>query len=217
MIKKLLQNLKLKKIIISKTTLLVFSFLTILGLFINMASTPKNFLNENTKRNKESFITKGYKLSSKQFQFLLKSKGKVRFIVTPPYYRVQTALGVSTDGTVDKIKVLVYRLNDKNDEKGELLEATMDKEEYRFWELDDRARHFMIEIIMLESRGGSDGSYVELLHGFKELPDEIQESDFKYHTDEGEKPTGKQVPPCLPQNQYGSCSGGPEGMIHRLE
>jgi hypothetical protein len=195
----------------------VFRIICLALLFLGMAKTPKNYLSENTKKNKELFGANSYKISSKQFQFLLKNKNKVRFIITPPYYRVNTAIGVSTDGTVDKIKVLVYRLNDKKDEKGELLEATMDKEEYKFWELEDRANHFMVEIIMVESKGGVEGSYVELLHGFKELPEQIKESEFKYHTDEGEKPTGKQIPPCLPQNYLGSCTAGPEGAIYRLE
>ncbi len=200
---------------IRKIQLLVI--LSIVLFCLGMATTPKNYLSENTKKNKELFGANAYKISSKQFQFLLKNKNKVRFIITPPYYRVNTAIGVSTDGTVEKIKVLVYRLNDKKDEKGELLEATMDKEEYKFWELEDRANHFMIEIIMVESKGGVDGSYVELLHGFKELPEDVKESEFKYHTDEGEKPTGKQIPPCLPQNNSGSCTAGPEGAIYRLE
>ncbi|MCB1176563.1 MAG: hypothetical protein KDK36_03185 [Leptospiraceae bacterium] len=194
--------------------LILFSLLFV---FFGMASSPKSILKESSKKNKELFSENGYKISSKKFQFILKNKGKVRFIITPSYYRVRTAIGISTDGTAEKIKVLVYRLNEKEDQKGELLEASMEKEEYHFWELEDRAHHFMIEIIMLDSRGGEFGSNVELVHGYKDPPEDLKDPDFKYHTDEGEKPTGKQEPPCIPQNRYGSCSPEQEGIIYRLD
>ncbi len=174
-------------------------------------------LNSNSKKTKSRFKANGYAVADKQFQFLLRKGEKVRFIVTPPYYSVKTSIGVATDGSAEKIKVLVYKLNNKQDQEGELINATMDKEEYHFWELEQKAYYFMIEIQMLASSGGEYGSYVELVHGFKEMPKEKLQQDFIYHTNEGEKPTGELAPPCLAPERHFSCTPNEKGFIQRLE
>lgn len=191
-------------------------YLIIIILF-GFASPPRDLLNSNSKRTRAVFKANGYSVAEKQFQFLLKNSEKVRFIITPPHYGVRTAIGVATDGSAEKIKVLIYKLNNKQDQDGELINATMDKEEYRFWELEHRASYFMIEIQMLVSSGGEYGSYVELVHGFKDIPKENPVSDFRYHTNEGEKPTGELAPPCLMPERHFSCTPNEKGYIHRIE
>ncbi|MCX7998561.1 MAG: hypothetical protein N3A69_06345 [Leptospiraceae bacterium] len=116
-------------------------YLFILSLF-GFATPPKDLLNSNSKKTRATFKANQYSIAEKQFQFLLKNGEKVRFIITPPHYGVKTAIGVASDGSAEKIKVLVYKLNNKQDQEGELINATMDKEEYRFWELEQRAYYF---------------------------------------------------------------------------
>lgn len=186
-------------------------------LFLGFARAPKDLLTSNSKKTKSNFQKNGYIVADKQFQFLLRKGEKVRFIITPPHYGVRTAIGVATDGSAEKIKVLVYKLTSKRDQEGELIDATMDKEEYHFWELEQRAYYFMVEIQMLASSGGEYGSYVELVHGFKDIPKENPAADFRYHTNEGEKPTGELAPPCLAPERHFSCTPNEKGYIRRLE
>lgn len=186
-------------------------------LFLGFAKSPKDLLSSNSKKIRSNFQKNGYAIADKQFQFLLRQGEKVRFIITPPHYGMKTAIGVATDGSAEKIKVLVYKLTNKHDQTGELINATMNKEEYHFWELEQRAHYFMVEIQMLASSGGEYGSYIELVHGFMGIPKENSSQDFRYHTNEGEKPTGELAPPCLAPERHFSCTPNEKGFIHRLE
>lgn len=185
--------------------------------FFSFAKPPKTLLNANSEKTRSQFKNNQYILSNKQFQFLLKRTEKVRFVITPPYYGIKTAIGITSDGSAEKMKILVYKLTSKQDQEGDLIDATMDKEDYVFWELESKAHFYMIEIQMISSTGGELGSYVELIHGFQEPQKQGKETQFIYHTKEWEKPTGRMAPPCSAPESHFLCTPGEPGYVHRLE
>jgi hypothetical protein len=198
----------------------LLSLLIVIGsslAFFFFARAPKTILNSNTQKTRTQFGKKKYVLSNKQFQFLLKKGEIVRFVITPPYYGIKTAIGIASDGTAEKMKILVYKLSNKQDQEGDLIDATMDKEDYVFWELESKAHYFMIEIRMLASSGGDLGSYVELIHGFQEPEKQGKETEFIYHTKEWEKPTGRQAPPCSAPERHFLCTPSEPGYVHTLD
>jgi len=196
---------------------LYFCFIVIYISFLFFATSPKTNLVSNSEKTRSLFLKKNYVLSNKQFQFLLKNGEKVRFVITPPYFGIKTAIGITSDGTAQKMKILVYKLNDRQDQEGELIDGSMDKEDFIFWELESKANFYMIEIQMLSSKGGELGSYVELIHGFLEPQKQPKEQEFIYHTKEWEKPTGIQAPPCLAPERHFLCTPSEPGYIHRIE
>ncbi|MDX1957139.1 MAG: hypothetical protein SFU98_01130 [Leptospiraceae bacterium] len=197
----------------------LFNYIFLIGtlfLHLSMARTPKSIVSRNAGVVKDRLQGKGYKLEPKQFQFVL-SKGQiVRFVIKAPAYISKTAIGIADDGTVKKMKILIFKMNSKDDKEATLLDGLYDTEDYFLYEILEKAYYYLIEIRLIEAAKTESGSLVELFHGFS-IPEKQVIKPFDYHTDEREKPTGKMQPPCAYPERHGNCTGGEEGYIHRLE
>jgi hypothetical protein len=132
--------------------------------------------------------SKGYLLEPKsQFHIKLKVNESVRYIITSPFFLSNTMVGIASDETVKKIKVLIYTLSGREDSKGRLVEGEESSSNIYLKEIKERSYYYMVEITLLESYD-NEYSSIDMMYGFKALnftkeDSKIRENYYE-HSDE---------------------------------
>jgi hypothetical protein len=170
--------------------------------------------------------SKGYLLEPKsQFHIKLKVNESIRYIITSPFFLSNTMVGIASDETVKKFKVLFYTLSGREDSKGRLVEGEESSSNIYLKEIKERSYYYMVEITLLESHN-SEYSSIDMMYGFKALnfakeDSKIRENYYE-HSDEKylfepsnkakqakEKPTPSDTGgvPCTTFDANRSCMG----------
>jgi hypothetical protein len=170
--------------------------------------------------------SKGYLLEPKsQINIKLKVNESVRYIITSPFFLSNTIVGIASDETVKKIKVLFYTLSGREDTKGRLVIGEESSSNIYLKEIKERSYYYMVEITLLESQN-IDYSSIDMMYGFKALnfakeDSKVREnyydhSDEKYlieHANKAKQAKEKPTPsdtggvPCTTFDANRSCMG----------
>ncbi|MCB1140934.1 MAG: hypothetical protein H7A24_06720 [Leptospiraceae bacterium] len=149
---------------------------------------PRLTINENRDQLISKLKKEGYVLEPKsRIRFKISPGESVRYIITPPFYLSGTAIGIAGDDSVQKMKVLAYTLDSRDDNSGTLFFGEDISNSYFFTTLSKRAYFYMIEITLIESQDKLPAS-IDFLYGFKTIQLSKEDPDLKEvyydHSDE---------------------------------
>lgn len=132
--------------------------------------------------------SKGYLPGPKsQFHIKLKQGMSVKYVITVPFYLSQTAVGVVGEASVQKMKILISTLSNREDNTGRLIAGEEVTSNLYISEIKERSYYYLIEV-SLEESNKEDYTSIDLIYGFKSQAlakeDPVTKEIYYDHSDE---------------------------------